>query len=89
MFDAHYGTPAECQALLQRAAQAVSEVERMQEDLAEVKLRADRLRRAAAYRNDTETVPMAESLSQSASGGGRRLNVLVDEYWEVYKALVR
>lgn len=89
VFDAHYGTPAECQALLQRAAQAVSEVERMQEDLAEVKLRADRLRRAAAYRNDTETVPMAESLSQSAPGGGRRLNVLVDEYWEVYKALVR
>jgi hypothetical protein len=89
VFDANYGTPAECQALLQRAAQAVTDVERMTEDLGEVKLRADRLRRAAAYRNDTETVPLAESLSESAAGGGRRLNVLVDEYWDIYKALVR
>jgi hypothetical protein len=89
VFDASYGTPAECQALLQRAAQAVSDVERMPEDLAEVKLRADRLRRVAAYRNDTETVPLAESLSQSGAGGSRRVNVLVDEYWEIYKALVR
>ncbi len=61
----------------------------MAEDLGEVKRRADRLRRAAAYRNDTETVPMAESLSQSAPGGGRQVNVLVDEYWDIYKALVR
>ncbi|HEX9207935.1 MAG TPA: hypothetical protein VF851_06845 [Steroidobacteraceae bacterium] len=89
VFDAHYGTQAECQALLHRAAQAVAEVERMPEDLAEVKQRADRLRRVAAYRNDTETVPMAESLSQSAPGGGRRLNVLVEEYWDVYRALAR
>ena len=89
VFDASYGTPAECQALLQRAAQAVSDVERMSEDLGEVKLRADRLRRTAAYRNDAETVPLAESLSQSTSGGGRRLNVLVDEYWDIYKALLR
>jgi chromosome segregation ATPase len=89
VFDASYGTPGECQALLQRAAQAVADVERMQEDLGEVKLRADRLRRVAAYRNETETVPMAESLSQAASGGGRRVNVLVDEYWDIYKALLR
>jgi hypothetical protein len=89
VFDAHYGSPAECQALMQRAAQAGSEIEGLAEDLADIKARTDRMRRVVTYRNDTETVPLAESLSAANAGSTRRPNMLVDEYWDVYGALVR
>lgn len=92
VFDAHYGTPEECQALMQQAAQAVAEIERMGEDLAEIKTRVDRLRRQAIYRTEDETVPQAESIAppDSRQPGKRAApNVLLDEYWELHRALVR
>ena len=92
VFDANYGTPQECQALLHKAAHAVADIERMDEDLAEIKLRADRLRRTAVYRNPEETVPNADSISPAdARADMRRMapNVLLDEYWDIYRALVR
>ena len=92
MFDAHYGTPQECQALMQQAALAAGEVERMGEDLAEIKARADRLRRQAHYRSDDETVPLPESIKppDSRSPAAKAApNVLLDEYWELYRALLR
>ena len=89
VFDAHYGTPAECQALMQKSAQAVADLDRMSDDLTDIKYRADRLRRVATYRNDTETMPLAESLSAANPGVAHRPNMLVDEYWDVYRALVR
>jgi hypothetical protein len=92
VFDAHYGTPEECHALMRSAAAAVSDIEAMSEDLAEVKSRADRLRRQATYRTDEETVPAADSIvATDARIAGRRAatNVLLDEYWELYRALVR
>jgi len=89
VFDAHYGSPADCQAIMQRASQAAAEIDRLAEDLADIKTRADRMRRVVTYRNDTETVPLAESLSAGSAGLSRRPNMLVDEYWDVYRALVR
>jgi hypothetical protein len=92
VFDANYGTPQECQALMHKASQAVADIERMSEDLAEIKTRADRLRRSAVYRNPDETVPSADSIATTdAHAGQRRMaaNVLLDEYWEIYRALVR
>jgi hypothetical protein len=92
VFDAHYGTPEECHALMRSAAAAVSDIEGMSEDLAEVKSRADRLRRQATYRTEDETVPAADSIvANDARSAGRRAatNVLLDEYWELYRALVR
>ncbi len=92
VFDASYGTPQECQALLHKAAQAVADIERMDEDLAEIKRRADRLRRTAVYRSPEETVPNADSIAPAdARADMRRMapNVLLDEYWEIYRALVR
>jgi hypothetical protein len=93
VFDAHYGTPQECQILLHEAADAVAEVERMGEDLGEIKSRADRLRRSVVYRNDEETVPLPDSLTPAADGvpaGARKaVNVLLDEYWEIHRCLAR
>jgi hypothetical protein len=92
VFDANYGTPQECQALMHKAAQAVAEIEGMGEDLAEIKTRADRLRRTATYRSAEETIPDADSITTpEARADLRRVapNVLLDEYWEIYRALVR
>jgi hypothetical protein len=92
VFDAHYGTAQECQELMQRAARAAGEIEGMSEDLGEIKARADRLRRQAAYRTDEETVPSPDSIvahDARAPGGRAPPNVLLDEYWELYRALMR
>jgi len=92
VFDANYGTPQECQALMHNASQAVADVERMSEDLAEIKRRSDRLRSSAVYRSPEETVPNADSIAPAdVSSGTRRTapNILLDEYWEIYSALVR
>jgi hypothetical protein len=91
VFDTHYGTPAECQALLQRAIEAVGEVDRMVDDIAEVKSRADRLRRTAAYRSDTDAVPIAETIAPAPAGSSPHpaVNVLLHEYWDIHRAIVR
>jgi chromosome segregation ATPase len=91
VFDTHYGTQADCQALMQKAAQAAAEVERLGEDLVDIKTRADRLRRTAAYRSEADVLPVADSLAASPSRSTNRTppNVLLDEYWEIYRALVR
>ena len=91
VFDAHYGSPQECQDLMQRSAKAVAEIEGMNEDLVEIKARADRLRRQATYRSDEETVPAPDSIVGPDARSGRRPapNVLLDEYWELYRALMR
>jgi hypothetical protein len=54
----------------------------MRDDLADLKARTDRLRRDASYRNDTDTIPTQESLQSSA-------RVLLEESWDVYRALLR
>jgi chromosome segregation ATPase len=82
VYDANYGGAADCNALMRRAGAALAELDRLQDDLADLKVRSDRLRRIARYRGEDETVPLPDSLE--ASGG-----VLLDEYWDVYKALVR
>ncbi|MBK6453928.1 MAG: hypothetical protein IPF84_16035 [Proteobacteria bacterium] len=92
VFDASYGTQQECQALMHKASQAVADVERMSEDLAEIKRRSDRLRSSAVYRSPEETVPNANSIAPlDAQAGTQRMapNVLLDEYWEIHSALVR
>lgn len=82
VYETNYGGREECLALMQRAGRALSEIERMQDDLADVKARTERLRATAAYRMDGETVPQHESLQSATS-------VLLEEYWDVYKVLLR
>jgi hypothetical protein len=68
--------------LTKLTGRALVDLERPQEDLADIKVRSDRLRRNARYRGDDETVPLPDSLEAAGA-------VLLDEYWDVYKALVR
>jgi hypothetical protein len=92
VFDAHYGTTGECQALLQRAAQATAGLERMEDDLADIKMRTDRLRRSVVYRDDADVMPQVASVAPGAREGTARQatpDVLLDEYWDIHRALVR
>ena len=92
VFDTDFGSQPDCQALMQRAAQAAAEVERLGEDLADIKARADRMRRSVAYRHDEDVLPVAESIGTTAQAGvhrGASPNMLLDEYWDIYRALVR
>jgi hypothetical protein len=49
------------------------------------------MRRTVAYRGDTDVIPLQDSIAQAdAPKRGRPVpNVLAEEYWDVYKALVR
>jgi len=82
VYETHYGTREECTTLMQRAARLIDEFDRQQDDYADLKARAERLRATAAYRSDGDTIPQPETLRTTAP-------VLADDYWDVYKALVR
>ena len=82
VYETSYGGREECQAIMQRAGRALGDLDRLEDDLADIKNRADRLRATAAYRTDADTVPLQDTLQSSAL-------VMLEEYWDVYKALLR
>jgi hypothetical protein len=82
VYDTNFGGHEECTALMQRATRVIGEIERAQADLALIKGRTDALRSTARYRGAADTVPSPDSL-QSAG------QVLLDEFGDVYKALLR
>ncbi len=82
VYETSYGGREECQTIMQRAGHALGDLDRLEDDLADIKNRADRLRATAAYRTDADTVPLQDTLQSSAL-------VMLEEYWDVYKALLR
>jgi len=91
VYDSNYGTLDQCQSLIQLASRVIADLDRMQEDLQDIKIRTDRLRSGAVYRNETDTVPVVESISPPPPSGRRQAtsNVLLEEFWDIYKVLVR
>ena len=51
--------------------------------------RGDKMAVGATWRSANETVPQPASLPPAATGGVPDANVLVDDYWDVYKVLLR
>ena len=82
VYEANYGGREECLSLMQRASRAIGDIERMQDDLVALKGRTDALRGTVRYRGAADTVPSPDSLQAAGQ-------VLVDEYWDVYKSLLR
>lgn len=95
--ETQYGTREECETLMVAIAQALAAV-RSRKDLAgEIKSCVDQLREVAQYRAAGDTVPLGETLGSvaPASPDGRAMlslsgpQVLADDYWHIYKVLLR
>lgn len=99
VFDVQYGTAGDCAQIMDSVRQALESIEDERDDLAQVKERTDLLRAGATYRSDSDSVPVPESigivpmpedpvsdLEATTRAGG--VNVLIDDYWDIYRALL-
>ncbi len=86
---AKHGSLDACLSRLREIAQALALVNAQDGLLAEIKKRGEKMVTAATWRNANETVPQPASLPPAATGGVPDANVLVDDYWDVYKVLLR
>lgn len=81
----HFGPPGECLLRLGEIAKAIAAV-RAQEGIApEVRALTERLKATAAWRGPDDVVPTPASVPPVGEG----VNVLIDDYWDVYKILLR
>jgi hypothetical protein len=65
----------------------MADLERQSDDLVDLKARTDRLRRTVRYRGETDPIPMQDSIQSGV--GSPAVNVLLEEYFEIYGALLR
>jgi prefoldin subunit 5 len=86
---AKHGNLDACLSRLREIAQALALVNAQDGLLAEIKKRGEKMVTAATWRNANETVPQPASLPPAGTGGVPDANVLVDDYWDVYKVLLR
>jgi hypothetical protein len=99
VFDIRYGSSEQCAALMLHVRKATAEIDLENDDLAGLKQRTDALRAAASYRSDADTVPLTDSVGaqklspavvsglETANKAG--INVLLDDYWNLYQALIQ
>ena len=99
LYDVRYGGGEECAKLMAALREALAVVNDANEDLSGLKERTDALRAGAIYRSDADTVPLTDSIgtlpapaapvSGLETGNRVGVNVLVDDYWNVYQALMQ
>jgi hypothetical protein len=99
LFDVRYGSPTECARLMTLLRDALAMLKDENENLAGLKERTDAVRASASYRSDADTVPLTDSIGtlqitaspvsglETANRAG--VNVLVDDYWDLYQALLQ
>lgn len=95
-----YGRLQDCRRLSLRIEGVLRRVEAMDELAARMRRRADFLRQNVSYRRDSDTVPAPDALApvpaELAGEGEPRpsgqqqltVNVLADEYWDIYSVLL-
>jgi hypothetical protein len=86
---ARHGSLDACLARLREIAQALALVNAQDGLAAEIQKRGGKMMAGATWRNANETVPQPASLPPAGTGGVPDANVLVDDYWDVYKVLLR
>ncbi len=94
--DVRYGDRRDCRELSRKAEVAQLALEADTDFVKRLQLRARYLAGICEYRNGADTVPMAASLDGiakldedgEATGQASRINVLVDEYWEIFAVLL-
>jgi hypothetical protein len=80
-----YGDRARCEHTMVEIQRARGLLQQRGALSQEIKDRSERLRDLAKYRNDGDTVPVAESLSAAVDGS----KALSDDMWEIYRTLLR
>ncbi|MGA2025169.1 MAG: hypothetical protein ABSH23_10455 [Steroidobacteraceae bacterium] len=80
-----YGDRVRCEATMSAIIIARGLLQQRGNLSQEIKQRSDRLHEMAKYRNEGDTVPVAESLSLAVDGS----KALADDMWEIYRALLR
>lgn len=98
--DVSYGDVAQCQKLGRGIEAVVSQAETAERMAGLIRRRAEFLRQTAQYRREVDTIPVAGSFatvpvtiqeSGAAKPAGSRvipINVLAEEYWDVYSILL-
>jgi hypothetical protein len=101
--DMKFGDRRDCDRMVERIRERIEELKQQKTLADQVKKRADQLLSDAKYRNDTDSVPMVEctpvisrgptpqpndnDLSRRSTDAPLRLNVLVDDYWDLFSVL--
>lgn len=80
-----YGERTRCEAMMAEIARARGLLQQRANLSQEIKQRSEQLQGLAKYRNASDTVPVADSLSATVEGS----KVLSDDIWEVYRVLLR
>lgn len=99
VFDMQYGTREDCSRLMMLLRGALAAIKNEKDDLSGLKERTDALRAVVAYRSDADTVPLTDSIgtmpvspvlvSGLEAGNKAGVNVLIDDYWDLYQALLQ
>lgn len=94
-----YGTRGECERLMADIARARTVLQHRTQLSQELRARTDRLRQLARYRDNSETVPVPESigmaegdvLERGAQGASatRLPNVLAEDTWDLFRVVLR
>jgi hypothetical protein len=84
--EARFGSRQDCLNRLDEIERAVKGLESVESMAGELRDRAEKLRATVGWRNREDVVPTPATLPPSASGGA---NVLLDDYWDVYRILLR
>ena len=86
--ESRFGTREQCLSRLDEIAAAVAMVRAQVGIAPEIRALTERLKGSAQWRSEQDVVPTPSSL-QPMVPAGDGANVLIDDYWDVYKVLLR
>jgi hypothetical protein len=90
--EVRYGGRSECTVMIDEIAAATAMVREARDLAADIRSRTESLRGRVTYRHTQDTVPDPGSLPANSGGGTvaiREPNVLLEDYWDLYKVLLR
>lgn len=99
VYDLRYGSREDCVKLMGLLREAKQLANRDSEDLGGLKEYTDALRARATYRSDADTTPLTDSIGtlsppaapvsglESINRSG--VNVLIDDYWDLYEVMLK
>lgn len=94
-----YGSPTECTALMTEIMRGQEKIGSRSDIAQQVKVRTERLKQIARYRNPADTSPTGESIGFSegdvlagemlGASAARMPNVLAEDTWDLFRVLLR